>query len=749
MKRIFQVGILVLVFGLCLVVRYKQKNSASLAAAPSYSSCNVTTSGQQECSDGTLYKCKCITTSYGDGICIQWGWEDIGSCCTSCPGECIAYGWNCRDTFGGVVSTDSCNCTGVDVCCLFTNTSNVECQKASDCGSCQKCVIDKKSPSGVVTVSHCEAVDPINGVCSDGGSRCPSNPPSASCSTGTPSGISSNSGSWTWTCSGSCGGGVGSCSVDKKSVSRGICGTASEPGVVFYNNPPIKTDLPSSGEMCSAGDPTWSGGDKVGTDGDLNWTCQGSCASDTDCSAVNDPPPPPVITPEIHKDNIPVLVDALGRSHICQLEFGGTKLVGWKVTATDVNGLDDVGTIQLRLRSDSGLVTTSDPVDSANGVADIVIDTSSISVGTYHVEVLVNDRHPDAGNTGWIDTTRTFRVWDCLVNVSGRIYDGSGQAISCSAGVGYSNPIPSESVFGLAYFLGSGSPRTMTVNSPDFASGDKLYWNTTANYQPVFDSFPGADPTEMRVNGSTCVAGVSIDPRAYVDPYTDNPSMTVDYSSVLDQDAWFSVTDGSVLSTAKIDNYVPVTCTTDSCATSNNGVVWSTGKTTLSAYDKVPSQNRFNQKPLNLKDTTYDYFVKNYFYKVGVGITVVGSKNWSEISSLKDIVLIKGDLNIDQDITGSDLKMIIVDGNISVGSTDVGEINAVLLGKSFTATGDSSKQLVINGSVYTSESITLTRSFIDKSANNTTPAVIVNYDPSVIFKIPKEVARSVTQWRMN
>ena len=94
------------------------------------------------------------------------------------------------------------------------------------------------------------------------------------------------------------------------------------------------------------------------------------------------------------------------------------------------------------------------------------------------------------------------------------------------------------------------------------------------------------------------------------------------------------------------------------------------------------------------------------------------------------------------------MRMIITSGNITVNPT-VKQINATLLPQTFIAGGTSPEALKINGSIYAVNNVTLNRSFTPKSDNNQTPAVQVTYDPGIIFKMPKEVAKTVTQWRLN
>lgn len=689
----------------------------------------------------------CYCSNGGVGCFLKTCSQLGGRCTTS--GYCDAIGG--RNSYPPSVPSD-CRSSSTGMCCLGGGYTN-ECSSDSDCisssGSCYRCDSVEIENTGYFYKKCVKHI--IDGSCgsSDGDSDC-SRPTSGLCNSGSVvwDDSTGSDGYWNWRCVSNCGGDSDVCSTRNLPTTNGVCGEAN--GGIFFGQP--------GGDLCTSGTESWVGGDEDAVDGTYNWSCTGKCGgTNSTCSSIND------ISPNLDSlvlENMSGTEvgpeegggdgseDYVGRNHICQEDFGQSAVTRWVVTATDPQGTDDIGNIVLRFRSDLGNITTTDPIVSVNGVASFVVDTKTIPVGIYNVEVQINDKD-DTLNTGeWVDTGRDFRIWDCLVSVSGTFYDGSGQTVSCSAGSGYTNTIPSAATFSMAYYLGSGAPRNMNVTSPNFASGDKLYWNTSVAYQPVFTDFPGADPTEMRINGSTCVSGISLDPKAYVDPYVDNPSMTIDYSSVLDQDAWFSVTSGSVISKAKISNYIPVTCNTENCQTSVGGVVWSKGRSTLSTYDQVSNQRRMNEKSLELKDVSYRYFFDNYFSKLGIGVTVGSSKNWSEIASLTGILLIKGNLLIDQNITGTEMRVIGVSGDITI-DPSVKQINAVLFGRNVSVGGTSSDQLQINGSIYSSGSVTLNRSFTDKSKNNITPAVKVNYDPSILFKMPKEVSKSVTQWRMN
>jgi hypothetical protein len=45
--------------------------------------------------------------------------------------------------------------------------------------------------------------------------------------------------------------------------------------------------------------------------------------------------------------------------------------------------------------------------------------------------------------------------------------------------------------------------------------------------------------------------------------------------------------------------------------------------------------------------------------------------------------------------------------------------------------------------------VEFSRSLYPKSLNNTSPSVVVNYNPKLLFEVPVELARSISQWKVN
>lgn len=151
---------------------------------------------------------------------------------------------------------------------------------------------------------------------------------------------------------------------------------------------------------------------------------------------------------------------------------------------------------------------------------------------------------------------------------------------------------------------------------------------------------------------------------------------------------------------------------------------------------------------------SYNLLKNEYFGIRGVGITVNGGL-WSEIKEIKQtgVIFIDGNLTIDTNIgtlnpNTADFLMLIVNGNISIDQS-VAFVNAILLGKDIEAGGVSENQLVINGMIYSTRDIKLTRSFEPKKENNLKPSVKINYNPKLLFEIPIEMTKKLSQWKVN
>lgn len=691
------------------------------------------------------------------GIC-DTNWTCDSSCTLNASAEyaCTSsvsnrYACSCytdSDCNTGLHCDHSVGCSGLGLCyrksqpvneCSGSNSDgNAECEilNGNSCYTCDTIAETSTTLSFKKCVMHA-----VNGSCGsrDGDTVC-SQPSTSLCSSGTVSWTDSDGsdGTFNWRCLGSCGGSYDSCTATKKStkvVVNGLCDPT--------NNGQTVPNKPTS-DLCSQGTPS-----TVTTSGTTySWTCTGTngvcpdtSSTNPSCTATQDTAPSLVSTVLQTSGGTTVAAETGNRNHICQTVFGGNPMIRWLITGSDVQGVSDISTMVLRFRSGS-MMTTTAAVTAVAGVATFVIDTSAITPGLYNVEVQINDVHTPPGNRGWIDTGRTFKIWDCLVGVSGTIYDGSDVPISCSGNSGYTTLAPSEIDFELRYSLGSNSPRNMVVNSPNFASGDKLYWNSNVNYQPVFPGFPGSAPNEARINGN-CVSGASLDPKL-ADAYAANPSLNIEYSSVMDQEAWYQVIGGSIMANNKVTNYVPVTCKND-CQTVINNIIWAK---TISMSDRDQSV-KYDGKNFKVKYSYVD-LRKQYFISKGVGTTFVGNKKITDegIKEAGGVIFVEGNLTIDSNIDTNNFMMLIVSGDIII-NPNVTKINAILMGTNVVAGGEGDNQLVINGMVYGVKGVKFNRSFSVANKNNTEPSVKVVYNPGLLFMVPKEIIKSLSQWKVN
>jgi len=551
------------------------------------------------------------------------------------------------------------------------------------------------------------------------------------CSSGTASSVTTNATTFTWTCTGSCGGTNDSC-TKTRSIIDGECGSAD--GGNFASTP-------TSG-LCSVGTTSTVKVNPI----TYTWTCDRKCNGSIDsCLATRDIAPtfPVPTVPTSPGATDPISNPSGGvRLHNCQ--FPDASQMTIKVAVSDANGLDDIGNIYLRF---SGQSTEYGPVSPVSGVATFNLDITSVPNGVYTVQAKADDVHSPI-SSGWVNLSYQFKKWDCLVNVSGTFYDGSEVPISCSANSGYTDLIPSGINFDLRYQIGTSAPRIMTVNSPNFSAdnNNRLYWNSPVDYQPQLAYFPGTDPTQARINGN-CYNTSALDPKI-ADPYLTNPSLTIEYSTVLDQSAWYRASGGAIITKGTLTNYVPGTCTAANCMTVAGNIILSDGKASLSPYDKINSNIVYDNQTVDFKLYSYDTLKRKYFFTKGYGTTVPASiTNWTDVETKSGVIFVEGDLTIDTNIATTDLVMIVAKGDITI-NPNVTRVDGILFGKSITASGESASQLVINGSIYGLNSVVLNRSLNPKKSNNTTPAVEVRYNPSLIFKLPAKMIQNITRWRL-
>jgi len=605
---------------------------------------------------------------------------------------------------------------------------------------------EKCSGDTATTNDSCSApkLPTVNGVCgsAETGSSCTA-PTTNLCSSGTASGVSTNPTTFTWSCTGSCGGSNDSCTKTKLII-NGECGTAD--GGTFTSTP--TTNLCSVGTTSAV---TLSGNT-------YSWSCNRSCNGTIDyCDAVYDTAP--TLSSIVLKNTSGTVIsaDASGRNHTCETAFGDSRTSVWTITATDAQGTTDIKTIDIRFVG----VNTYDfeaVTDPVGGEATYAIDTTDWPTGIYDVWYYLEDQHDPPGNTGWLDSGRDFKVWDCQVTIDGTIYDNSTN-LPCSNSNenGFTTTIATNIEkfdFGYGALTAGDTKRNMTVVSPGFYSPDKLTWQNNYFLDTLDTSglpFLGQFRTS-KIN-DVCVAWNinPLSPRNYVSAYDANPTLNIKYSAVMDQEAWFRVNKGSILAETSVKNLVAITCS-DNCKTTSQGLVWSKN-INLATSDSSRQATNQPQPPKR----NYYYTLKYDIYGgKEIGTTYPDDEFdldlWSRkigTSNPSGVMFIEGDLIIDQDISASNYAFIIVSGSIIINDNVKTILGTMMYAENeIVASGQSNNQLVITGSLYGKKAVILNRSYTTKRDNNLSPAVEVIYDPNFAFRLPKELWVILKNWRL-
>lgn len=531
--------------------------------------------------------------------------------------------------------------------------------------------------------------------------------------------------------------------------SAGVCGSSD--GETFSTTP--------SSNLCSTGSTSWT--DSGGSDGTYNWrclgssgSCGGSSGSSVNCSAYSDQTPTFSSLTVKNNDGAIVAADSGNINQICDSDFRNSSnrdVVQFMITGADAQGVSDIGTMQVRLRPASGTTLTSAAVASVNGIAIIPVNLNGVAANTYSIEVLINDKDDPPGYSTWFDAGRDLKVWDCNVSVSGAFYDGS-DGVSCP---NFSSDLAADANFKSLRFVSpsAGESSQMSVDSGNSTysdGGNDLIWGSSG-YIPELNSDLAADIGNVSLKVTNVGSGAISCPSTFAfdldsslaDPYSSNPSISVDFSAVLDQDAWFQSSNGGISAKTTIANYVPVTCSLPSCnpVMSINGLV---SAPTINRTDGI-SYSSPNNWYVNSNLVSNLNFYEQY-KSLGFGEFVNGDLN--DLTGKEDLVMVDGNVNISSNkiVSVGDFLMIMASGDITIDSS-VTRFDGVLVGRNINIIGTNSSQLVINGNIHALNNITISRSYTDKEDNNDSPAVKVNLRPDFLFNIPSEISKKITNWK--
>jgi len=485
---------------------------------------------------------------------------------------------------------------------------------------------------------------------------------------------------------------------------------------------------------------------------------------------------PPTFTSLVIKNaNNVVAVGETGgttlRNHICQTTFQNSTIprrVVFEASVNDPDGAADISTATLTWNGKNYLMTKVGSPTGTGATMRATVDFSSTdnNGGVYDLFVTVTDIN--GVSSGSVNTNRDWKVWDCQVPTSGTLYNGSaGQA--CFTGLGFSVPIDAGVGFNSITF--SDTPNVvMTDNDLDSYGTNNVTWGK--NYLPLIngDDASNIDGTLLATGritriidlgtGTTyCPSSVSIGTSNYISAYSNSPQAKIDFSFIQDQEAWYQVVGAGVKSRNRLEYGVPVTVLpvtnkflTLGDATRINGLVSGIdfeNKNGNNLKNDIGSPNNWyvlrNTNDLDIYN--YNYFYNNFYVKAGVGITGTG---WSG-KPANGIYFVKTNLIIDNNFVlanpSENTMMVIVNGDITI-QPNVTRLDGIYIADgSITAGGDNATALTINGMLYAGGNVRLYRSFTDKTDNNTTPAVKVNYSPGLIFNLPPKILRVLSGWK--
>ena len=457
-----------------------------------------------------------------------------------------------------------------------------------------------------------------------------------------------------------------------------------------------------------------------------------------------------------------------GRNNNCETTFYESALpqrVGFSVTVTDADGYTNISTVEVRW---NGNVY---PLSLSSGLGNTAIYTRTVDFtaadytnGVYPFEIRVTDAN--ARTTGWVDSGRSWKFWDCMVEVNGSLYDGSsGQACT---NVGFTTLMDETSNLSSLLFqdMGASDDVVMTVTVPNSFGTDYLIWGK--NYLPIFNGGSLANPdgdlagtgrmtriVDVGTGATSCPVATQFNIGSYVSPYVAVPEAKIDMSFVQDQEGWFQVAGAGVKARLDVALGVPATMGVTERALSIDGLRAKNGLVSGSSFSNI---NGFNDESIygipnnwrverNTNDSTfysYQYFYNNFLIKSGIGIT---GTDWTGHPS-EGVYFVNGDLTIDSDfaIAANTSLIVVVKGKITIDES-VSRVDGIYISDGgIEALGTSADQLVIGGMLYSRGNIRLGRSFADPRENNTTPPVKVFYNSNLIFNMPGKLMRVLSGW---
>lgn len=489
-------------------------------------------------------------------------------------------------------------------------------------------------------------------------------------------------------------------------------------------------------------------------------TCTGGVpGADDFCYAiVNNPPVFGGLVVKNNENTVVNVEDASNRNQICNVsDFNKSRLVTFEVIASDADGINNISSITLTWNgmniprlSNIGSVTVF-------GWNSSEIPSSFNSSSTYPLVVTITDNYGAVANTSGF--SRSFKIWDCKIPISGMIYDAIGASLPLCPTNGFNN-LSDRTILNftsLGFYGDDDVEMTVNADGVSYTSGSNaLTWGVNS-YIPVFNDSISLSSKTIRVKRSSdsnwsCPSWY-VD-TTIIDPYSNSVSINADFSGILNQDPWWQTNDGGVISNNRISGRVPITCNVN-CEIGVNSLVVAPEVENETIRSLENSQNWAYHNDTSIRlvnvNTNYNYFYNQFFVRKGMGTIFSGDKTINNISELGSdanfIYFINGDLTITGDIKNTNnFLMIIVNGDITV-SQDVRQVDGILVANNIFAGGANDYQLVFNGSLFALNDIIFSRDHVNRAFNNSEAAVVVRYKPELIFNVPGEVTKVLTNWQ--
>ncbi|HAP37494.1 hypothetical protein A2574_02050 [Candidatus Shapirobacteria bacterium RIFOXYD1_FULL_38_32] len=485
-------------------------------------------------------------------------------------------------------------------------------------------------------------------------------------------------------------------------------------------------------------------------------------------------------------------------NQICDSRFLGNRIVGIGVTATDPDGGGDIRTISINMgvmTATVNLGATNSSTISGTGVGYFgPVTVSAVSGTTRSVvfPIIFYDNYASTAlnqlrvgvtdianaSSGWINSNRYLKVWNCQVPVVGTVYDStSSLGGAVCPNTGFNVTAPAELGFTSLTYTSSVN-KVMTVTQPaTYSSGaNSLIWGST--YLRDFGEINGTnqvmraiDLGNIGLGATTCYTTLNVGrTNPYiVTPYSTTPSLRVDFSFLRNQEPWFQVAGAGIKSGVSITDNVPITYYLNSPALaamsinygeSNNGLVAAPAIDNNSGCSdcSIGLPKNMNRESNLINDSyDYEYFYQEYFSKLGVGVTFNGNQTLQTILSNSNVggtglVFVNGNLTVgaDQSLTLGGFLMVVVNGNITV-AQNVNTMTGIFVadGSFITSLATSNNtQLVINGLVSANSGATLNRGFATVSNNNLNPGVLIRYKGDLLFTMPPRLSRGISEWKV-